>query len=180
MWALTQPVFDRLEHRARSAAVSGNIADLLVLLSLELHQAVSAPGPFRRFLQQEPDTAMRILLTPSGGVHERAVAAQRRLLLLACRRADVAAPAVVDDVDDVDDVAYLYVRIIESLLYADLIIGRHPDLAPGARGAGRPGRTHRIGAAAAGVTVAVGQPCTCTATHGALPPVTAPVAPERA
>lgn len=123
IWTLTAPLLGRLERRAATIESPGTMADLLVLLSLEFYESVLQPGPFQRFLEVEPETAMRVLLTPSGGVHERAVAGQRRLFRAACARLEEPVPA------DVDDLAYLYVRIIESLLYADLIIGRQPDLA---------------------------------------------------
>mgnify|MGYP006392029847 CR=1 FL=1 len=35
--------------------------------------------PFRRFLEEEPQTALRVLLTPAGAVHERTVALQREI-----------------------------------------------------------------------------------------------------
>ena len=39
----------------------------------------------RRFLEREPQTALRVLLTPAGGVHERAVALHREIFAEAFR-----------------------------------------------------------------------------------------------
>ena len=36
---------------------------------------------------------------------------------------------------DLDDLAYLYIRIYESMLYADVLIGRPPDIGPAERAA---------------------------------------------
>jgi len=70
-------------------------------------------APFRTFLAAEPATAARVLFTASGGVHGRVVAAQHQILLEA--GAAGACP----------DLAYLYVRVVESELYAELLTG-HP------------------------------------------------------
>ena len=64
---------------------------------------------------------MRVLLTPAGGVHERAVAFHREIFAEAFRGRE-------DEVEgDLDTLAYLYVRLRESILYADIMSGRHPD-----------------------------------------------------
>jgi hypothetical protein len=86
---------------------------------------LAAAGPFRTFLLAEPDTAARVLFTPAGGVHQRVVATQREILIEAARIGDAWLAA------DLDRLAYLYVRIFESLLYAELLTGRRldPDLA---------------------------------------------------
>ena len=75
-----------------------------------------AAEPFRRFLDAEPDVAARVLLTTAGGVTERITAAQQEIF----REARLPAAGT--------DLAYLYVRIIESALYAELVAGRSADL----------------------------------------------------
>jgi hypothetical protein len=77
--------------------------------------------PFRAFLVAEPDTAARILFTPSGGVHQRVVLVQREILIEAAGTGDTWLAA------DLDRLAYLYVRIFESMLYAELLTGRELD-----------------------------------------------------
>lgn len=78
--------------------------------------------PLRRFLRTEPETAARVLFTAAGDVHRRAVAAQKEIL------AEVAGDGGPWLSRDLDQLAYLYVRIIESMLYAELLSGRQPDL----------------------------------------------------
>ncbi|MFC3737210.1 QsdR family transcriptional regulator [Paractinoplanes deccanensis] len=82
-----------------------------------------AAEPFRRFLTAEPEVAARVLLTSAGGVTERIVAAQHEIF----RAAGLPEPT--------DELAYLYVRIIESALYGELVAGRHADLALAERAA---------------------------------------------
>jgi hypothetical protein len=77
---------------------------------------------FRAFLRGEPKTATRVLFTPAGGVHARAVAAQKEIFLETVRRGELRL------VSDLDHLAYLYVRIVESTLYAELLTGQEPDL----------------------------------------------------
>ncbi|RLP94019.1 QsdR family transcriptional regulator [Micromonospora sp. CV4] len=89
--------------------------------------AVRRARPFRAFLRDEPATAARVLFTPAGGVHTRVVDAQKGILAAA---GDQAWSPV-----DLDGAAFLYVRIVESLLYAELIHGRRADPATAERAA---------------------------------------------
>jgi AcrR family transcriptional regulator len=77
--------------------------------------------PFRSFLANEPEAATRVLFTPAGGVHRRAVQLVKELF-------DEAAP---EDgpwiVGDRDSLAYLVVRIVESLYFAELLAKMPPD-----------------------------------------------------
>ena len=70
----------------------------------------------RAFITGEPETAARVLFTPSGAVHRRIVLAQRDVFVEAGL---VAA--------DLSAGAFLYVRLMESVLYSDLINGRRVD-----------------------------------------------------
>jgi AcrR family transcriptional regulator len=129
IWSFTEPFLDEIVERHLGGAGRGADADVLVRISLDFAEGLQRPGAFRRFLESDPDTALRVLLTPAGGCHERAVAAQRRILERA--RDELGVPLGAD----LDVLAYLYVRIIESLLYADLIIGRPAEPALIARAA---------------------------------------------
>lgn len=76
---------------------------------------LNSAAPFRRFLRREPDTAARVLLHD---VHRRAVAAQRDILEGVKRWPP----------GELDQAAYLYVRLVESVLYAELLGGAPLDL----------------------------------------------------
>jgi hypothetical protein len=77
--------------------------------------------PFRTFLMSEPDAAARVLLTATGGIHHRAVRAQKEIFL------EATPPGLVWLTGDLDSLAYLLVRIFESTVYADLLASRQPD-----------------------------------------------------
>ncbi len=96
--------------------------DRIVETSRRFNEYVVAFSPLRDFLRKEPLTASRVLFSPAGKVHERAVAAWRELLEEAVERKELELPF------DADRLAYVIVRSGESMLYADLIGGREPDI----------------------------------------------------
>lgn len=81
---------------------------------------LSNPG-FARFLSEEGELAMRVLTRRDTDFQPRLIAALQDLLVeeVAAGRMDLPA--------DLYDVAYTMVRIIESYIYLDLIIGERPD-----------------------------------------------------
>jgi AcrR family transcriptional regulator len=118
LWVLA----DRSLARARQERTNGGVEGVLEVTRRFVAE-LRAAGPFRAFLRGEPETAVRVLFNASGGVHRRAVSAQKEILL---------------EVDGgpwstatLDQVAFLYVRIVESALYAELLTGAplDPDLA---------------------------------------------------
>jgi Tetracyclin repressor-like, C-terminal domain len=105
----------RLLDVARSERVRRG-ADGVIEVSRVFADRLSAAPPMRTFIHAEPDTAARVLFTPSGAVHRRIVLAQRDVFVEAGVTAkDLAARA------------FLYVRLMESVLYSDLINGRPVD-----------------------------------------------------
>jgi AcrR family transcriptional regulator len=115
LWRLA----DRMLAQARAQTTAAGV-DGVLETTRRFADAVRHAQPFRAFLHAEPDTAARVLFTPAGGVHARVVRAQR----------DILASAAEDPAwspDDLDGAAFLYVRIIESMLYAELISGRRAD-----------------------------------------------------
>jgi hypothetical protein len=69
----------------------------------------------------EPEAATRVLFTSAGGgLYRRSVKTVKELF-------DEAAPPGPWIVDDWDNVAYLLVRIVESLCFAELLAGTPPD-----------------------------------------------------
>jgi AcrR family transcriptional regulator len=78
--------------------------------------------PLRRFIEQDPELALRILTSKDGPVQGRMIAIARELL---SEQVDAGrlTPAL-----DIDTLAYLMVRVNESFLYSDLITGSEPDV----------------------------------------------------
>jgi AcrR family transcriptional regulator len=96
--------------------------DRIIETSRRFNQHVVTFTPLRDLLRNEPLTAFRVLFSPTGRVHERAVSAWRAMLEEAAERGEMVLPF------DIDQLAYIIVRSGESMLYADLIGGREPDI----------------------------------------------------
>jgi hypothetical protein len=118
LWQLGEAMLTR----ARAARTASGV-DGVVEVTHRFCRCLLRSGPFRQFLRTEPKTAARVLFTPTGGVRARAVAALREFLSELARRGELTLPDVLDHL------TYLYVRVIESTLYAELLTGRQPDLA---------------------------------------------------
>ena len=80
LWSLAERTYEQARREVRSRGV-----DAILEISDRFTETLTAAGPFRRFLECEPQTALRVLLTPAGGVHERAVALQREIFAEAFR-----------------------------------------------------------------------------------------------
>jgi AcrR family transcriptional regulator len=78
--------------------------------------------PLRRFLEQDPELALRLLTSKHGPVQERMIATTRELL-----EEQVDAGALVPALD-VATLAYLIIRVAESFTYSDVITGSEPDV----------------------------------------------------
>ncbi|WBC00363.1 QsdR family transcriptional regulator [Solwaraspora sp. WMMA2059] len=83
--------------------------------------AVRRSAPFRQFLADEPGTAARVLFAEPGRVHRRFIRAQVDIFV------DVLGPDLANHAAP-ESLAYLYIRIVEPAIYAELLTGRQPDL----------------------------------------------------
>lgn len=79
--------------------------------------------PMRRFLERDPEYALRVLTSKESTVQLGSVAGMRDLL------AEQVESGALDTPADLDDLAYVIIRIGESFLYSDVIIGSEPDVA---------------------------------------------------
>jgi AcrR family transcriptional regulator len=111
-----------LERAIRETPADTSGVDRIIETSRRFNEYVVTFEPLRDFLRSEPLTAFRVLFSPAGRVHERAVAAWRAMLEEAAETREIVLPF------DVDRLAYILVRTGESMLYADLIGGREPDI----------------------------------------------------
>jgi AcrR family transcriptional regulator len=108
-------------RRAREAA-SGTGADYVLDVFERFDRLNASFAPLRRFIEQDPEGALRVLTSKHGPVQERMIAACRALLAEQVETGRFA-PAL-----DLDTLSYLMVRIAESFLYSDLITGSEPDV----------------------------------------------------
>jgi AcrR family transcriptional regulator len=107
--------------QARTEA-TGTGADYIVDVFDRFTHANASFAPLRRFIEQDPELALRILTSKQGPVQERMIAVARELLLAAVEEGTLE-PAL-----DVDTLAYLLVRVAESFIYSDIITGTEPDV----------------------------------------------------
>lgn len=109
------------KRAAEEAAGVG--ADYAAELTRRLMQAVLESVPFRRFLAQDPEYALRLLTSKTSTVQSRIIESVCGLLREQTQAGHIE-PAL-----DTEDLAYVMVRIFESCLYSDQIAGRKPNIA---------------------------------------------------
>lgn len=115
---MTQEAFD---------AAEGTGAERLLDAAARFNAAIVGAEPLRRLLRDDPATAFRVLFTPEPAVHRRAVQLWARLFAQA--RAEDGFTHPLGD----EELAFVFVRIGESILYADLLADLEPDLALAAK-----------------------------------------------
>ena len=109
------------------ATTPGTGAERLVEVAQRFNAGLVAYEPLRRLLHDDPVTAFRVLFMPEARVHLRFVEMWRDLFVEAQARDELSLPF------DADEVAFVFVRIGESMLYADLLSGLEPNVALAAR-----------------------------------------------
>ena len=121
LWRFAEAMYAVAEE-VEAERTAGDGVDRVLAVLRRFGEQIMAAEPFRRFLAEDPETATRVLFTPSGRVHERFVAANERLIRREADAGGLVAPF------DLDSLAYVFSRIYESMWYADLLSGREPDL----------------------------------------------------
>ncbi|MCG8914559.1 QsdR family transcriptional regulator [Actinokineospora sp. PR83] len=120
LWLLAERLLVRARQQRRRGGDDG-----VLEVTQRFTDQLRGSAPFLAFLRGEPETAARVLFNATGGVHRRAVSAQREILR------EVHGPGAPWSPSALDQLAYLYVRIVESMIYAELLGGAplDPDLA---------------------------------------------------
>jgi hypothetical protein len=118
LWVLSARTLRMAADSTRSSGV-----DRFVEISRRFHDLVLAFDPLRRFTEEEPELAFRLLFMPAAGVHQRVVAWWADTLRRAAADGDVALPFAADEL------AEMFVRLGESMLWSELIAGRQVDVA---------------------------------------------------
>lgn len=96
-------------------------ADRLLEIALHYDREVGGYAPLRHLLHHDPATAFRVLFMPEAGVHGRFVELWAGLFEQEAARGW--APPLPPS-----ELALVFVRVGESMLYADLLSGIEPDL----------------------------------------------------
>jgi AcrR family transcriptional regulator len=103
-------------------ASTGTGARFLTEVTSNLLRALLVSQPLRRFIQHDPEFAMRIVMSSSSPVEHRVITAVRALIDGEVDRGQLE-PAM-----DTGSLAYVIVRIAESFLYRDVLSGDQPDV----------------------------------------------------
>lgn len=113
IWSLGRKTLDNEIRRSARRSGSDRVVSVVGRF---VAATLSNPG-FARFLADEGELAMRLLTRREHDFQPRLIDAVRELLELE----ELDLPA------DLDDVAYTMVRIVESYIYLDLILGERAD-----------------------------------------------------
>jgi hypothetical protein len=116
LWSLT----DRTLSDARAATRRAGAAGISEALG-RFFKAVNQASFMRRFLEREPEIALRVLTTKSAAVQSRLVLRVREMLAAEAEAGKLEPPMALDDL------AYIIVRLGESFVYTDLITGAQPN-----------------------------------------------------
>ena len=116
LWSLAEPTL----RSARKAARRPGGARIAATLERFMDD-VLATAYMRRFLEREPEIALRILTTKRTAFQARLVAFIRELISEEADAGTLLPPLPIDDL------AYLVVRIAESFFYTDIIARGRPD-----------------------------------------------------
>jgi AcrR family transcriptional regulator len=120
LWSFAEEGVRQARERA-----TGTGADYVVDVIEHFNHLNANFAPLRRFIEQDPELALRVLASKEGPVQERMIAVARELL------AEQVAAGALTTALDIDTLAYLLVRVAESFLYNDLITGGEPDVDKG-------------------------------------------------
>ena len=102
--------------------VSGEGPEHIAAVVQRVLEQIHVFQPMRRFLERDPEYALRVLTSKESTVQAGSIAAVRELL-----EAEVAKGTLSTELE-LEDLAYVIIRIGESFLYSDVIIGSEPQV----------------------------------------------------
>ncbi len=116
LWSFAEPTIE--EARAAPGSGPDHIAEVVE----RYLRAAMAFEPVRRFIELDPEFALRVLASKHSQMQRRSIAAIRDLL------GEQTSSGALDPPLELDALAYVIVRICESFLYNDVITGGEPDV----------------------------------------------------
>lgn len=122
LWSLCEQLMKQADAAASELTGAARIAAVCA----RAVQAMVGFGPLRRYVQQEPEAALRLLTSRHGPVQARTIA-QVEALLIREAAAGALTPAL-----PVTTLAWLIVRVGESFVYSEVISEQRPDPADAA------------------------------------------------
>lgn len=112
----------RTALRDAHAHTPGHGATHIAAVVQRVVEQIHAFAPMRTFLRRDPEFALRVLTSAHSSVHRENVAALREVI-----EEEIAAGHYTPPID-VQLLAYVTIRIGDSFLYRDQIIGELPDV----------------------------------------------------
>lgn len=119
--AVLSQAYERHYQVILSHIKSSGIERLVDFTRLNLN-ALANSRPLRKFIEHDPEFAIRVLTSKSSPVQARTVELEVELLR------EIVETAQLKPQLDVDTLGYIMVRIGEAFLYADVISGIKPDI----------------------------------------------------
>jgi AcrR family transcriptional regulator len=122
LWSLAERTLSDARAATRTRGGRG-VAEALG----RFFDAVNRATFMQRFLEREPEIALRVLTTKNAPVQSRLVHTVREMLATEVDAGRLEPPM------DLDDLAYIIVRLGESFVYTDVISGAQPNPAKAAQ-----------------------------------------------
>ncbi|WP_139245872.1 QsdR family transcriptional regulator [Geodermatophilus amargosae] len=124
MWWLAERTLQRAaeahDARPEGAEPAGRLRSLAIME--DFRNVLGTATSLRRFIDDEPTTALRVLTDPRGRVQPRLVEAYTDLF-----ERDVEERGLSSEIQ-LPVLSYAVVRLGESFLYSDVMVARDPDL----------------------------------------------------
>jgi len=115
LWSLYEPV-----RQEALDTTSGQGVEFVVGVYRHINSTILHFGPLRRFINQDPEYALKILTSSQSVLHTRTVEANTRML------AEQVQAGHIDPPMRLESLSYFMIRLAESCLYSDIIAGREP------------------------------------------------------
>ena len=117
LWSMTADLISRARSKAK-----GNGAAWLSEVNRHYLTELAAFGPSRRFIERDPEGALRVLTSAKTPYQHRLIDALTEMIEEQVESAGYVPPL------DPPTLAYLIIRIGESFIFNDVITGSEPDL----------------------------------------------------
>jgi AcrR family transcriptional regulator len=117
IWSLAEPTFKSAVEDTRHLTGGERVAELM---SRFAGSTITSP-PFMGFVSHEPERALRLLTTKASWFQARLVTMVEGVL-----REEADAGTLVPPVP-LHDLAYIVIRLTETFVYAEIIVGELPD-----------------------------------------------------
>ena len=118
LWSLYMPIRSSIV-----ASTPGTGIEYIVEVYRRVNIALITAKPLQKFVKQDPEHALRVLTSTASTMHGRVVEANTLMIQDQIDRGYLTKPPM-----RVESLSYFMVRLAESCLCSDVILGREPNL----------------------------------------------------